>query len=100
MTKTFAVFRSQGPGWVSGTPIREQPLWNEHAVYIDNLFNAGYILLAGPYAEYPGVLLIVEAEHIDIARHLFDDDPWTKAGIQNAGDVKEWTIFLDGRQKN
>jgi hypothetical protein len=43
MTRTFAVFRSPGPAWVAGTPTREQPLWNEHAMFIDNLFNAGYI---------------------------------------------------------
>jgi uncharacterized protein YciI len=99
MSKTFAVFRSPGSEWVVGTPVREQPLWNEHAAFMDNLFKAGHILLGGPYAEHPGSLLIVEAEHIDIAGHLFDDDPWTKESILDAGEVKEWTIFLDSRQK-
>lgn len=99
MTKTFAVFRSPGTAWVVGTPTREQPLWNEHAVYVDNLFKAGYILLAGPYADHSGALLIVQAERREIVQHLFDDDPWTTTGILDAGEVKEWTIFLDGWQK-
>lgn len=99
MSKTFVVFRSPGPEWVVGTPVREQPLWNEHAAFIDNLFSTGYIRLAGPYAEHPGALLIVETEAIDIARRLFDDDPWTTTGILDAGEVREWTIFLDSQQK-
>jgi hypothetical protein len=39
-----------------------------------------------------------EARNAKEASTLFDDDPWTRAGILVAGEVVEWTVFLDARQ--
>ena len=41
MTTLFLVFRGPGPAWVAGTPTREQPLWDEHAAFMDRLFEEG-----------------------------------------------------------
>ena len=30
---------------------------------------------------------------------IFQEDPWFRHDILVAGDVKEWTIFLDGRDR-
>jgi uncharacterized protein YciI len=68
MTKTFAVFRPTGSAWVQGMPVRQQPYWDEHAAFIDNLFEHGMIVLGGPYADASGALLIVEAESQVAAR--------------------------------
>jgi uncharacterized protein YciI len=99
MKQTFAIFREPGAAWLEGKTSREQPSWNEHAAFMDNLFEQGVIVLGGPYADYSGVLLIVEVENEDAAGHLFDDDPWTIHDILRKGMVKPWLIFLDGRQK-
>jgi uncharacterized protein YciI len=97
-TTLYLVFRDPGPSWVKGLPSRQQPLWDEHAVFMDRLFEHGRIVLAGPYADYSRVLLIVEARDADEASELFRDDPWTTSGILVHSGVIEWTVFLDSRR--
>ncbi len=99
MPKTFAMFRNHGANWKEGTPVRQQPLWDEHAAFTDNLFDSGAILLAGPYADNTGTLLIVLAEDEAAALTMMDDDPWKIHDILDVVQVKEWTIFLDAREK-
>lgn len=94
MKQTFVVHRRAGNAWVQGTPVREQPLWDEHAAFMDKVFEQGQIILAGPYTDGSGALLIVETDDELQAQHLFDDDPWTLEGILSAGEVKAWQIFL------
>jgi len=96
MTRTlYLVFRNPGSAWVSGLPTRRQPNWDRHAQFMDELFEDGRIVLAGPYADLSRVLLIVEASDSHDASALFDEDPWTTDGILVTTDVIEWTVFLD-----
>jgi uncharacterized protein len=98
MSKTlFLVFRDPGPAWVPGRSSREQPLWDEHAVFMDRLFDDGRVILGGPYADDTRVLLVVDAGAASEASDLFRDDPWTREGILVQSDVIEWTVFLDSR---
>ena len=98
MSTPFLVFRDPGPSWVRGVHTRQQPLWDEHAVFMDGLFEAGRVVLAGPYADYSRALIIVEARDAEEASALFRGDPWEKAGILVPGQVIEWTVFLDSRR--
>jgi uncharacterized protein YciI len=98
MTTLFLVFRGPGPSWVPGKPTREQPLWDEHAVFMDRLFEQGRIVLGGPYADYSRNLVVVEGRDTEEVSSLSRDDPWTRAGILGAAEVIEWTIFLDSRR--
>jgi uncharacterized protein YciI len=94
----FLVFRNPGQSWVPGLQSRQQPLWDDHAAFMDRLFKQGRIILGGPYADYSRVLIVVEAADQDEASALFRDDPWTSSGILIDSEVIEWTIFLDSRQ--
>jgi uncharacterized protein YciI len=94
----FLVFRDPGPAWVRGVPTRQQPLWDEHAAFMDRIFEQGRIVLAGPYADCSRALIIVEARDSEEARDLFGGDPWETAGILIPAQVIEWTVFLDSRQ--
>jgi uncharacterized protein YciI len=98
-TTLFLVFRDPGPAWLPGLSSRQQPHWDEHAEFMDRLFDAGRIVLGGPYADTSRVLIIVTARDCDEARALFRDDPWTSRGILVDSEVIEWSIFLDSRQK-
>jgi uncharacterized protein YciI len=93
----YLVFREHGPSWVAGVPTREQPLWDEHAVFIDRLFEQGRIVLAGPLADGSRALLVMQAESAAEAEELLRDDPWARRGILVEGEIIEWTIFLDAR---
>lgn len=92
------MYREPGPAWVAGKGTREQPLWDEHAVFMDRLFEEGRIVLAGPYADKGRALVIMEAQDAAEASDSFLDDPWVTNGILLTADVVEWTIFLDSRR--
>jgi len=97
-TTLFLVFRDPGSSWVEGRHTRRQPLWDEHAAFMDRLFEEGRVVLGGPYTDCSRALVIVEARDRDEAVALFDDDPWTTAKILGVGEVVEWTIYLDSRE--
>ena len=75
-TTLFLVFRNPGPSWVPGLSSRQQPLWEEHAHFMDRLFEQGRIVLGGPYADSSRVLLVVQARDAAEASDLFRGDPW------------------------
>lgn len=97
MTTLFLVFRDPGPAWVPGVPTREQPLWSEHAVFMDRLFAQGRIFMAGPYADFSRALVIMNAHDAQEVAGLLRDDPWT-GSVLVTGQVIEWTVFLDSRR--
>ena len=99
MRKLVALFQRHGSRWDESRPVREQALWDEHARFVDALHEAGKIVLAGPFADGSGSLVILRADSAEEVRALFRDDPWAREDILVAADVKEWTIFVDGRDE-
>lgn len=98
--KTFLMFRNPGPSWMPGVPTRQQPLWDEHAAFMDRLYEEGRIILAGPYADGSRALVILEAQDAEDALSLLHDDPWVSAGILLPSEAIEWTIFMDSRRNH
>jgi uncharacterized protein len=98
---TFAVTIASGTKWVDGLGAREQPLWDEHATFMDRLFDDGHVLLGGPFADGSGALVIVEMETDNPARvrAVFEADPWVTGGVRTVAEVKHWQIFLDARNR-
>jgi uncharacterized protein YciI len=97
--KTIAVFLRPGSKWNPDLPVRKQADWDEHARFMDELFDAGNVILAGPFADRSGSMVILAAESPDAALAIFREDPWARQDILVAVDAKEWTIFLDARDK-
>ncbi|HEX2912045.1 MAG TPA: YciI family protein [Chloroflexia bacterium] len=97
--QTFVVFRKAGSAWVPNLAARQQPYWDEHAEFMDRLFETGQILLGGPFDDGSGALLIIRVENEQAAQTIFEDDPWTVKDIQDKGEVKAWQIFLNAYQK-
>lgn len=92
----FVVLLKARPSWVAGKFARQQPYWDEHAAFMDRLFEAGKILLGGPFTDGSGAMVIVRTESEQEARTIFDDDPWVLYDIQDCGEVRPWQIFLNG----
>ena len=97
MTTYYAAFLRPGSRWDPGKTTREQPFWDDHASFMDSLFETGVIILAGPFADRTGSMVIVKADDASQVLEMFREDPWTTQDVLKVADVKEWTIFLDRR---
>src|SRR5262245_1165999 len=96
--RLFLAFREHEPYWVPGVPTREQPLWDEHAAFMDDLFAQGHIVLAAPYPDLSRALVILDAADAAEASALLHSDPWETVGILVPGQIVEWVLFLDSRK--
>ena len=45
------------------------------------------------------VMVILDVGSVQAAREIFQNDPWAQKDILVAADFKEWTIFLDARDR-
>lgn len=102
MKNTFIAISSVGPNRDRSKGTREQPFWDEHAAFIDQLVADGFIMMGGPLVdvrEMPtGALLIVNAENEKEVREKLKNDPWFEKGILKLESVTRWQIFIDVRQ--
>ena len=99
MKNTFVVISSAGPKRDLSKGTREQPLWDEHAAFIDQLVAEGFILMGGPLVDEDGCrVLIVNADDENEVREKLKNDPWMKHGILKLESVKRWQIFIDVRK--
>jgi uncharacterized protein YciI len=96
----FAVTTAKGPNWDYHRGIREQPYFDEHAAFADELVERGVIILGGPIASEDDediALLAVEAPGEDALRQVFAGDPWTEHGVFRIKQLRTWSLWLDGR---
>ena len=98
MKNTFVVISSAGPNRDRSKGTREQPFWDEHAAFIDQLVAEGFILMGGPLVDEGGSLLIVNAEDENEVREKLKNDPWRDQGILKLESIKRWQIFIDARK--
>jgi hypothetical protein len=63
---------------------------------MDELIEAGFIILGGPLADEHRVVLVVEAASEDAVRAAYARDPWSESHLR-LDTIDRWTIRLDGR---
>ena len=97
MKNTFLAISAAGPNRDLSKGTREQPFWDEHAKFIDQLVADGFILMGGPLVDEGGALLIFNAEDENEVREILKNDPWSTHGILKLESVKRWQIFIDTR---
>jgi uncharacterized protein len=83
-----------GPTWTSGN-VDQQPGWNEHAAYIDDLIERGIFVMGGPLADNSGSVSLLEGVDEAEARELIADDPFVANGVFVLDDVRAWNVFVD-----
>jgi hypothetical protein len=92
----LVILRQAGPEWDGSKPMEEQPGWAEHAAFMDDLVDEGFIVLGGPLAYDRRVAHAVEAESEDAVRATWARDPWSGSHLV-VDTIEPWTIRLDGR---
>jgi uncharacterized protein YciI len=83
-----------GPTWTSGA-VDEQPGWDEHAAYIDDLIERGIFVMGGPLADQSGSLSVLENVTEQEALGLIAEDPFVANGVFELEEVRAWNIFVD-----
>lgn len=93
----YVVRLQRGGPWDWSRDLREQAGWDEHARFMDDLVDAGFILLGGPLEGDRDTLHIIEAESEDAIRKRLAEDPWAANGMLRPIRIERWTVLLDGR---
>ena len=91
------MFRS-GPLWEAARPLEEQLDWSDHAAFMDELVDEGFVFLGGPLSDETRVVLIADAQSEKVVRATFARDPWSETMLR-VDSVERWTIRLDGRRR-
>lgn len=90
----FAVLNEHAGAYDHARPLREQQAWPEHAAFMNGLMYEGFVVLGGPLADGPQVLLVVEAEDEAEVRARLDPDPWVELGFLKTTWIQPWQILL------
>jgi uncharacterized protein YciI len=95
MAKTRIVVRFKaGPTWASGS-VRDQPDWDAHADYVNDLIDRGIFVMGGPFADDSGSQSLWEGLDLDEARRIVHEDPFMTNGVFELVEIREWNIFVD-----
>jgi uncharacterized protein YciI len=85
-----------GPAWTSGRP-EDQPDWDAHAEFIDDLIERGHFVMGGPWTDRLGSMSIWEGMSADEVREVMQDDPFMRNGVFTLEDCADWTVYVDTR---
>ncbi len=97
MKQFFAVVYSPGKNWVPGKTMVEQPL-DGHIAYVKSLSDDGTVLMAGPFLDDDAGLTILQADSLEEARLIMDEDPDVREQVLRAT-VRAWAplrLDIDG----
>lgn len=61
-----------------------------HREYLTSLKEQGKLFASGPFTDDSGALIIYEADSLDEARQLIENDPFHEAGVFVSYDLREW----------
>ena len=67
-----------------------------HRAHLRELFDAGTLVMSGPWTADDGALLIYDAPNLDAARDLVAADPYTQAGVITELSLHEWNVVFGG----
>jgi uncharacterized protein YciI len=85
-----------GPAWTSGLP-EDQPGWDEHAAFIDDLVERGVFLMGGPWTDRLGSMSLWEGLDADEVRDVMQGDPFVRNGVFEIEEIANWTVYVDTR---
>jgi uncharacterized protein YciI len=95
----FAVRLTRGGPWNWSRDLREQDGWDEHARFMDELVEEGFIVLGGPIGGEREILHAIEAPSEEAVRERLAQDNWHRNGMLRIKSIEPWTILLDGTSR-
>jgi len=64
----------------------------EHRVYLNQLVDEGKLLMAGPFADEGGGLIVFEAVDQAEVEDMMANDPFTVNDVFATTDIRPWTL--------
>ena len=93
----YAIIREAGPGWNEGG-IAAQPHVADHAAFMNDLADQGFVLFAGPLAGSENArlraLLIVDTDSENAIRDRLADDPWVRTSRLAITSIEPWNPIV------
>jgi uncharacterized protein YciI len=62
-----------------------------HIAHVKNLDDQGKLVLAGPFEDFPGGMVIVRAESLEAAKKIAESDPFVTEGVRTF-EVRTWLL--------
>ena len=94
----FAVTQVHGGGWDTSLALRDQKQWAEHAAFMNELEDDGFVVLGGPLGDGDEVLLIFDAEDQQEIEARLNEDPWKLLDLLRIAKIEPWQVLLDSRR--
>ena len=91
--RVLVVFNA-GPMWQSGPP-EDQPDWDAHADWVDDLIAKGTFVMGGPLSDNSGSVSLLEGLTAAEAAGLLATDPFVLNGVFVLDSVRDWTVYVD-----
>ncbi|MCJ8008357.1 YciI family protein [Lederbergia wuyishanensis] len=85
----FLILLAPGENWRDDVVLHNQPFMPEHAVYVQEAYLQGKIILAGPYEDLTGGAIVIDVENKDDVQGFVENDPTVKNGIFTY-QIKRW----------
>jgi hypothetical protein len=90
----LVILRRSGPEYDHSKPLEEQSGWLEHAAFMDDLVDDGFVVLGGVLGDELRTAHAVEAGSEDEVRERFAQDPWSGSHLA-VDSIDPWTIRLE-----
>ena len=84
MASLFVIIGRDGPEGA----LRRKSFRAEHLAYLEPLSRAGKVVVAGPFTDGSGSLIVFEAESLEAAVEQARNDPYVTRGVFASYDVK------------
>lgn len=92
ITKSYVADYAPGPNWISGLPLKGQPL-KAHVDYLIALHEKGTVFMGGPFRDGSGGLVLFTAEDLSEVEKYVAMDPAIAEGLLVAT-VRHWARIV------
>ena len=69
---------------------RRAEIRSRHRDYLDELTSEGKLAAAGPWGHEHGALIVYQADDVNEARRLLENDPYAAEGVLVEAELHEW----------
>ena len=66
-------------------------IFQSHVQYLKKLENSGQLVLAGPFTNFEGGMVVIKAASYDEAKRVAESDPVVKEGVENY-EIRIWEL--------